>query len=304
MKDLIIIGAGPAGLTAAVYARRAGIAAVVFEGGMYGGQVGNTPRIDNYPSYQSVEGWELAQKMYKQAEAAGAEFVYETVTGINTDGAAITVTAGKSEYSAQAVIIANGSKRRRIGCAGEERLSGRGVSWCATCDGQLFKGREAAVVGGGNTAFEDALYLTALCSKVYLMSRTPFAADPELISAVRDKPNAVLMPGFYPAEIRGESSVTGISAADKDGESVLLPVSAVFVALGQTRDNAAFASAVELDKNGYIVAGEDCATSAAGIWAAGDTRTKTLRQIVTAASDGAVAATAAVSYINRIRKSK
>ena len=130
MKDLIIIGAGPAGLTAAVYARRAGIAAVVFEGGMYGGQVGNTPRIDNYPSYQSVEGWELAQKMYKQAEAAGAEFVYETVTGINTDGAAITVTAGKSEYSAQAVIIANGSKRRRIGCAGEERLSGRGVSWC------------------------------------------------------------------------------------------------------------------------------------------------------------------------------
>ncbi len=171
MRELVIIGAGPAGLTAAIYASRAGIDVLVCEGGMYGGQLVNTESIKNYPSYKSVEGWELARNMYLQAEECGAEFLYEDVTGVTEKDGFFTVKTAKGETDCMAVIIANGSKRRRIGCKGSDRFEGLGVSFCASCDGQLYKDKPVAVVGGGDTAFEDALYLSALCTEVHLCAK-------------------------------------------------------------------------------------------------------------------------------------
>lgn len=300
MRELVIIGAGPAGLTAAIYARRAGIDVLVCEGGMYGGQLVNTESIKNYPSYKSVEGWELARNMYLQAEECGTEFLFENVTGVTDNGGYFTVKTSAGETDCMAVIIANGSKRRRIGCKGSDRFEGLGVSFCASCDGQLYKGKPVAVVGGGDTAFEDALYLSALCSEVYLCAKKITASE-EMLNAAKDKENIFLREGMYPTEIYGDTKVSGIKIADKENEEDI-PVSAVFTALGQSRDNAVFATVVVVDDSGYIIASEDCSTDTKGVWAAGDTRTKPLRQIVTAASDGATAATAAAAYINKKRK--
>lgn len=300
MRELVIIGAGPAGLTAAIYARRAGIDVLVCEGGMYGGQLVNTESIKNYPSYKSVEGWELARNMYLQAEECGAEFLYEDVTGVTEKDGFFTVKTAKGETDCMAVIIANGSKRRRIGCKGSDRFEGLGVSFCASCDGQLYKDKPVAVVGGGDTAFEDALYLSALCTEVHLCAKKITASE-EWQKAVKEKENIIVYEGMYPTEIYGEMRVGGIKISDKETEKDI-PVSAVFTALGQTRDNAIFATVVVVDDSGYIIAGEDCTTDTKGVWAAGDTRVKPLRQIVTAASDGAVAATSASAYINKKRK--
>lgn len=300
MRELVIIGAGPAGLTAAIYASRAGIDVLVCEGGMYGGQLVNTDNIKNYPSYKSVEGWELARNMYLQAEECGAEFLYEDVTGVTEKDGFFTVKTAKGETDCMAVIIANGSKRRRIGCKGSERFEGLGVSFCASCDGQLYKDKPIAVVGGGDNAFEDALYLSALCTEVHLCAKK-FTASEEWLKAVKQKENIIVYEGMYPTEIYGEMRVGGIKISDKETEKDI-PVSAVFTALGQSRDNAIFATVVVVDDSGYIIAGEDCTTDTKGVWAAGDTRVKPLRQIVTAASDGAVAATSAAAYINKKRK--
>ena len=301
MRELVIIGAGPAGLTAAVYARRAGVDVLVCEGGMYGAQLVNTETIKNYPSYKTVEGWELARNMYLQAEECGAEFLYENVISVTEKDGVFTVTTDKQVIECLAVIIANGSKRKRIGCKGSDRYEGLGISYCASCDGQLYKGQPVAVVGGGDNAFEDALYLSALCTKVHLCAKSVTASE-ESVEAVKQKENITLYEGFYPTEIYGEMRVTGIKISDKKETDLDIPVAAVFTALGQTRDNAIFARVVVVDDSGYIIAAEDCATDTKGVWAAGDTRTKPLRQIVTAASDGATAATAASAYIIKKRK--
>ncbi len=302
MRELVIIGAGPAGLTAALYARRAGIDVLVCEGGMYGGQLVNTEVIKNYPSYKSVEGWELARNMYLQAEECGAEFLYEGVLDVYEEDGHFVVKTDNGKTECLAVIIANGSKRLKIGCKGSDRYEGLGVSYCATCDGQLYKGQPVAVVGGGENAFEDALYLSALCTKVYLCAKKITASE-ETVNTVKAKENIIIYEGFYPTEIYGETRVTGLKIWNKE-QTIDLPAAAVFTALGQTRDNAIFAKIVVVDDSGYIIASEDCSTDTKGVWAAGDTRTKPLRQIVTAAADGATAATAASAYIIKKRKSK
>ena len=301
-RELVIIGAGPAGLSAAIYAARAGIDVLVCEGGMYGGQLVNTESIKNYPSYKFVEGWELARNMYLQAEECGAEFLYENVISVTEDDGGFKIKTDKNEITAVAVIIANGSKRRRIGCKGSDRYEGLGISYCASCDGQLYKGEAVAVVGGGENAFEDALYLSSLCKEVHLCAKKITASD-EIKTAVEEKENIIIYENVYPTEIHGEMRVTGMTVSDGENQTHI-PLSAVFTALGQTRDNAIFATVVVVDDSGYIIAGEDCATDTKGVWAAGDTRTKPLRQIVTATADGATAATAAASYIIKKRKNK
>ena len=229
MRELVIIGAGPAGLTAAVYARRAGIDVLVCEGGMYGGQLVNTEVIKNYPSYKSVEGWELARNMYLQAEECGAEFLYEGVINVyEADGHFVVKTDG-GETECLAVIIANGSKRLKIGCKGSDRYEGLGVSYCATCDGQLYKGQPVAVVGGGENAFEDALYLSALCTKVHLCAKKITAFE-ETVNTVKAKENIIIYEGFYPTEIYGETRVTGLKISDKE-QTIDLSAAAVFTAL-------------------------------------------------------------------------
>ena len=292
MFDIAVIGAGPAGMSAAVYARRAGLSVAVFEGEMCGGQMILTPEVENYPGIARISGAELSFAMREQMLALGAELIETPVTAVQK-GDGFTVTADK-EYSAKALIIANGAKRRKLGIPGEEQYIGRGVSYCAVCDGMFFKGKTVAVIGGGNTALEDAIYLAGFCEKVYLIHRrTEFRAQKHLVDKVRTLANIEIVTPANPVEIRGDMRVNALAL--DNGEA--LAVAAVFVAIGLLPENELFADLVTL-ADGYIAAGDDTHTSCEGVFAAGDTRTKSLRQIVTAAADGAVAATEAEKYVN------
>lgn len=279
-------------MSAAVYARRAGLSVAVFEGEMCGGQMILTPEVENYPGIARISGAELSFAMREQMLALGAELIETPVTAVQK-GDGFTVTADK-EYSAKALIIANGAKRRKLGIPGEEQYIGRGVSYCAVCDGMFFKGKTVAVIGGGNTALEDAIYLAGFCEKVYLIHRrTEFRAQKHLVDKVRTLANIEIVTPANPVEIRGDMRVNALAL--DNGEA--LAVAAVFVAIGLLPENELFADLVTL-ADGYIAAGDDTHTSCEGVFAAGDTRTKSLRQIVTAAADGAVAATEAEKYVN------
>ena len=298
--DIVIIGAGPAGLSAAVYARRTGLSVAVLEQNIYGGQIVNTPEVENYPGLGKQTGAELAMALYNQAAEAGAQILLEGVTKVSLDqNPKVVLTAG-GEYEAGAVIIANGVKRRHLGCPGEEELAGRGVSYCATCDGAFFRGKEVAIVGGGNTALEDALFLANNCSEVTLIHRrSEFRGSKVLADAVAARQNIRILYDSTVEEVCGTDKVEAIRVRSKTtGQEQLMPTAALFVAVGMLPDNSLFAGQLELNEAGYIVAGEDCCTSGDGVFAAGDTRTKELRQIVTAAADGAVAATAAARWLD------
>ena len=301
MTDMIIIGGGPAGLTAAIYAARAGVKPLVFESLTCGGQVITTSEIENYPAITKIEGWRFAEELRQQAAAFGTEIRMEQVTGLTLRGETRVVITAKGEYEAKTVIIANGAKRRKLNCPGEMEFLGRGVSYCGVCDGNFFRGRVVSVIGGGKTAFEDALYLARICKKVYLIYRRPdLRVQSVEADEVRRTENIELLFSSVPERIFGGDRVEGVELRRTDGgENYTLAVDAVFVAIGLEPENAPFADCVALDEGGYIAAGEDCRTNVPGVFAAGDTRTKQLRQIITAASDGAVAATNAVEYLRR-----
>ena len=302
MADLLIVGGGPAGMTAAIYGCRAGLNCLVLEGNTPGGQMVNTPEIENYPAFPKAEGWQLAQEMYRQAEKLGAVFRFEKVLSASLAGKEKKVVTAKGEYRADAVILANGVKRRKLGCPGEDRLSGKGVSYCAYCDGAFFKGRDTAVIGGGNTALEDALYLSGLCREVFLIHRREeFRGEERLLDQVKQRENIRLLPSCQVKKIAGEEKVERLVLEQKDGKERQLLVQAVFIAIGLEPDNGAFREELLLDENGYIAADESCQTNLPGVFAAGDTRKKSLRQIVTAVSDGAAAAVAAKQYLDGLR---
>ena len=296
MIDVAIIGAGTAGLTAAIYARRAGSSVTVFEGEAPGGQIINTPEIDNFPGLPGISGYEYANKLYEQAQALGAEFVFDKVkkvSGSFEEGFSILGEYGAT-CEAKTLIIASGVKRREMGLAGEQEFTGRGISYCATCDGAFFKGKTVAVFGGGNTAVEDAIYLTGICEKVYIIHRrNQFRADAALVDELLSHDNVETKLCFTVSGLRGEDKITAVELTNIDGSKEELTTDALFVAIGLIPENSVFQDIVEHDEAGYVVAGEDCITSAEGVFAAGDCRTKEVRQLVTAASDGAVAAVAA-----------
>ncbi|MBQ7321920.1 MAG: thioredoxin-disulfide reductase [Clostridia bacterium] len=299
MTDVLIIGAGPAGLTAAIYARRAGLSVKIYESSMYGGQILTTPEVENYPSIKKISGWELAENLYEQASSLGAELVFEEISGIEDLGTHKRVLTASGEEEAKTVIIANGAKRRKLEVPGEDSHLGMGVSYCATCDGAFFAGKVAAVVGGGSTALEDALYLANLCERVHLIHRREgFRGQQTLLDAVTSHEKIEIHTNRVPLEVVGDGPVQALRLRDTvSGEEETLPTDAVFVAIGLSPDNGKFAPLVKLDESGYILASEDCHTNVPGIYAAGDTRKKSLRQIVTAASDGAIAATEAFAYL-------
>ena len=303
MTDILIIGAGTAGLTAGIYAARAGKSATVLESTVYGGQIINTPDIENYPGIAHISGFDFAQRLYEQATALGVKVEYGTVTSIKGAGAEFTVTAaGNKTYACRAVILATGAKNRRLGIDREELLVGKGISYCATCDGMFFRGKDAAVNGGGNTALGDALYLAGICRKVYVIHRRDqFRGAETDVEKLKELGNVEFVLNSTVTRLNGETKLESIDGTDKNTREVrTIPVSALFVAIGQEPDNGAFADLVKLDARGYIAAGEDCRTGREGVFAAGDCRTKTLRQLTTAAADGAVAATAACEYIDRL----
>lgn len=302
MVDLIIIGAGPAGMTAAIYACRSGLSVQVLDKFSYGGQVALTSEVENYPGVLNANGSELSQLFYQQAKAAGAEFISADINHVELTGETKKVFTRRKKFEARAVIIANGVTRRKIGCPGESTFGGRGVSYCATCDGAFYKGKDVAVVGGGNTAIEDALYLSAICRKVYVVHRRDaFRAETYLVNALQRKDNVHYILNATVTEICGQEMVRCIRCNTPNGERQI-EVNAVFVAIGALPDNSIYASEVNVDKDGYFDAGEDCKTNAPGVFVAGDCRRKPIKQIVTATADGAVAATFAAEYIHSMEK--
>ncbi len=300
MYDMIIMGGGPAGLTAALYAKRYGMSLLVLESAIYGGQVTSTPEVENYPGIKSIAGADFAFQLYDQVVNLGVEIRLEAVEQVDLTGPVKVIRTAKDTYEARTVILANGAKRRKLGCVGERELTGRGVSYCATCDGAFFKGKEVAIVGGGNTALEDALFLANNCTAVHLIHRRDtFRGNQILVDAVKARKNIIIHYDSVPEEIYGPTKVEGIVIRNvKNEQTQDIPVAGVFVAVGLEPDNKLLEGQVELDRAGYIVAGEDCHTSVPGVFAAGDTRTKVLRQIITAAADGAVAAFEASNLIN------
>lgn len=300
MYDVIIIGGGPAGLTSAVYTRRAGMSTLIIEAAVCGGQIINSQEVDNFPSREHVPGWQLADEWQKHAANLGTEIKYGDVSEIEMNGNTKIVHSAKGNFEAKTVIIANGAGHRRIDCKGAMEYTGRGVSTCATCDGAFFKGKEVAVVGGGNTAFEDALYLSTLCSKVWLVNRrAQFRANSTMVETVSSKPNVEILVPYIPYEVLGDMRVSGFKVQNTDtGEIRELNTLGIFTAIGMIPNNERFSNVAELDNGGYIITDENCRTKTFGVFAAGDTRSKDLRQLVTAASDGAIAANQAISIVN------
>ncbi len=302
MYDIIVIGAGPAGMTAAIYARRASRPVLVLEALTPGGQIINTPDIENYPVEAHISGIDFSQRLHAQAEDLGAEFVMEKAVEIRADGNVKSVVTDKNVYEAKAVIIATGSENRKLGVEDEDRLVGRGVSYCATCDGNFYRNKVVAVVGGGNTALEDALYLADLAEKVYLIHRRDsFRGEAATVARLQERDNVEFVYNSNVTRLIAEKRLTAIEVTNsKDGSVRTIELRGLFVAVGRIPENQNFASVVQLDESGYIVAGEDCHTTAPGIFAAGDNRVKLLRQLVTATADGAMAATEAIKYISEM----
>ena len=290
MYDLIIIGGGVAGMTAAIYAARSGLSALIIEKAGFGGQAALTAKIENYPSYKEIEGFQLAADIKAQVDALGVESRSADVTGLCKENDIFTVTTDSDSYQSKAVIIANGVRRRELGIPGEDKLRGRGVSWCAVCDGGFFRKKKTAVIGAGNSALR--IHSGFVIRYYYPTATKSYMDQLEKIDNIR------LMPRHIPVEIKGDFVVNALTVKNVDsGEMSDIEVNGVFEAIGLIPDNDLFSELAELDSNGYIITDGEMRTKTPGLFAAGDTRQKSLRQIVTACSDGAQAATAAHDFL-------
>ena len=299
--DVIIIGSGPAGLSAAIYGMRARLQTLVVEKQpMSGGQILNTAEVDNYPGLPGIGGFEIGQKFREHADKMGAEFVTAEVLKIETEQEFKRVITDKEIYETRTVIFATGANHRKLNVPGEEELSGMGVSYCATCDGAFFRDRIVAVVGGGDVALEDALFLARTCERVYLIHRrNAFRGAKVLQETVKKQKNIEIIWDTVVESINGTDQVESLSIYNKKTEKRdTLKIAGIFIAVGVVPNTQLAEGIVKLDESGYIIAGEDTVTSVPGIFAAGDIRTKQIRQIITAASDGANAITSAENYIN------
>ena len=302
MYDIIIIGAGPAGLTAALYAKRAMKKVLVLEALNYGGQIINTLNIENYPVTPHISGYDFATNLYNQVKELNCEIKFEKVIDLKNLNDIKQVITKDNLYETKTIIIATGNENRKLGLDNEKELLGKGISYCATCDGAFFKGREVAVVGGGNTAIEDALYLADICKTVSLIHRREeFRAEDILILKLKEKKNIKF---FYNAKVTkliGDNNISGIEITNNNDEKQVIEISGLFVAIGRVPETENFQKLIKANDAGYIVAKEDCHTNIEGIFVAGDAREKSLRQLVTATSDGAIAATEAIKYLNKLK---
>lgn len=301
MYDIIIIGAGPAGLTAALYARRANKEVLILEKGAFGGQITFSPKVENYPGFESVSGTELADKLVEQVLAQGADVEVETVTGIEVNGDVKTVvTEEGGRYDCKAVIIACGAKHRHLGVENEEKFIGDGISFCAVCDGAFYKNKTVALVGGGNSALQEAILLAETCKKVYVLQNLDFlTGEKRLEDILRKRQNVEILTGTIVTAVTDGDEFSGVTIKTvASGEEKELPLDGMFVAIGLEPENGAFENVMALDERGYADVDENCETATAGVFVAGDCRRKAVRQVTTAAGDGAVAAIAACRYID------
>lgn len=302
MYDIVIIGAGPAGLTAAVYARRAEKSVLVIEKETFGGQITHSPKVENYPGTLRMSGNEFAEKLVEQALSLGAEIELDEITAIEDGGKEKRVVGVNSTYEAKSVIIASGSKHRQLGAKNEEKFVGAGISYCAVCDGAFYSGKDVAVIGGGNTALQEAVMLSDICKKVTLVQNLAFfTGEKKLLEQLEKKENVKFITNSVVCAIDGDDSLSSIRVLNTETkEETTLFVDGIFVAIGQMPENEPFKAVSSLDDYGYIVSGEECESGTDGIFVAGDCRTKRVRQIATAVSDGAVAAVNACKYIDSL----
>lgn len=301
MYDIIIIGAGPAGLCAAVYARRANKSVLLIEKNAFGGQIVYSPKVENFPGFETISGSELADKLVSQVLAQGADVEVETVVEIRDgDNIKTVVCEDGSEYDAKAVIIACGARHRHLGIENEEKFIGGGISFCAVCDGAFYKNKDVALVGGGNSALQEAILLSETCRKVYVIQNLDRLTGEERLQEILAKRgNVEVILGTVIAEIPDtEEFCRIVTERVSDGVRTELEVDGMFVAIGLVPENGAFANVATLDAAGYIDSGEDCLTGTPGVFTAGDCRAKSVRQVTTAVGDGAVAAIAACRYID------
>ncbi len=298
MYDIIIIGGGPAGLTAATYARRAGRSVLVIEKHAFGGQITWSPKVENFPSVLSISGTELGDRLLEQAMEHGAEVELDEVTGVSLDGDIKRVhTESGAEFECRALIIATGARPRMLGIEREDELVGSGVCYCAVCDGAFYKGHPVAVNGGGNSALQDALLLSEKCSRVYLIHRrSAFRGEAKLVEALRERENVEFVLNASIVGLTGGGELEGV-VVEQDGARREIPVDGLFVAIGHAPDNGVFAPLMDLTESGYADSGEDCTTRTPGVFVAGDCRRKSVRQLTTAMADGSAAALAACGYL-------
>ncbi len=299
MHDIVIIGGGPAGLTAALYARRANKSVLVTEKGSFGGQITFSPKVENIPGFAEVTGNEFAEKLVEQVLALDADVECAEVLELR-DGAVKTVVTDSGEFEAKAVIVATGAKHRLLGLPNEEDLIGEGISFCAVCDGAFYEGRTVAVIGGGNSALQEAILLSELATKVYVVQNLDtFTGEQKLVDILLAKENVEVVLGTVVEALIGETTLAGITVRDTHTDATRdIALDGMFVAIGLVPQNDIVADVVALDERGYVAAGETCRTNSEGVFVAGDCRAKAIRQVVTAASDGAVAALAACDYID------
>ncbi|MCR5792801.1 MAG: thioredoxin-disulfide reductase [Lachnospiraceae bacterium] len=306
LYDVLIIGAGPAGMTAGIYAKRAELSVAIIEGtGIYGGQILNTYEVENYPGFESISGLELGDKFRAHAEKFGVPFIDENVTKITDADKIKEVTLENGDVlRTKAVILATGARNRKLEVEGEERLSGCGVSYCATCDGGFFKNKEVVVCGGGNTAVEDGIFLSRICKKVYVIHRREeFRADKTLVGKLKSCPNVEILWNTKVTAINGNEQVESVTVTNTkdttdEDENQTISVDGVFVAIGTVPESELYVGLASLDEAGYVVANEDCKTGTFGLFVAGDVRKKPIKQVITAASDGANAVNSVVEFLN------
>lgn len=297
MYDVIIVGAGPAGLTSALYLRRANKKVLVLEAKSYGGQILNAGNVENYPGITSISGFDFATNLYNQVIKLGAEIKFETVLRVENDK---TVVTDDNKYQSKAVIIATGASNRKLNIEREEEFVGKGVSYCATCDGNFYKNKVVAINGGGNTALEDALYLSNIASKVYLIHRREeFRGEDRYLEELKTKDNIEIIVNSSIVSLKGDDKLEYIVVKNSKEETREIKIDGLFIAIGQEPKNEIFKNVVDLNDKGYIITTDDVHTKTEGIYAAGDTRVKELRQLTTAVSDGSIAATTAIKEMKK-----
>ena len=302
MYDIVVIGAGAAGMTAALYALRNGKTVLVLESESLGGQIATSPRLENFPSIKEISGEKFADNLFEQITALGAELEIEKVIGVEKLDGYFKIKTEYNEFEGKSVIIAAGVKHKHLRTkSNRDDLVGKGVYYCAICDGAFYKGKEVMVIGDANTALQYSLLLSSYCSKVYIYTLfDKFFGDGRLVKALLSKDNIEWVPNVACTDFIGENELTGVEYKDKDGNIKVHEITGVFVAIGQVPDNKAFENLVDIDKDGYIIAGEDCKTKTEGLFVAGDCRTKAVRQVATACADGAIAATNASIYLESL----
>lgn len=302
MYDIIVVGAGAAGMTSALYALRSGKSVLVLEGESFGGQAALSPKIENFPTVKQISGSELMENLMGQIEELGAEIEFDKVEKIEKKDGHFIVTSEYTTYESKSVIIASGAKHRHIGVDRELELVGKGISYCAVCDGAFFNGEEVALIGDANTALQYAILLSNSCKKVYVLTLfDKFFGEAKLVKTLRERENVEIHHNLSLQEFLGKDELEGLRFENtQDKSQHTFKVKGCFICIGQVPNNKAFEGLVEMDKNGYIIANEDCKTSVDGIFVAGDCRTKQIRQLTTATADGAVAGLAACSYIDAL----